>query len=197
MEDGANIIQLSAARAGRDDPALRHVEQYWDGLREGRLMPSRAEIDPRGLSPALDRAFILERIAPGLARFRVAGRKLSEAMGLQVNGLPLSTCFHADARDRLADLLEGVFSEPNVVRLSLSAPTGIGRPPFGGQMILLPLRDDLGGMSRALGCLVTVGQIGRTPRRFVIDGAVKRSLRDADVAVAAIAQLYSEEETPA
>ena len=33
-------------------------------------------------------------------------------------------------------------------------------------MLLLPLKSDLGDTSRALGCLVSDGKIGRTPRRF-------------------------------
>jgi hypothetical protein len=33
---------------------------------------------------------------------------------------------------------------------------------------MLPLRSDLGDVSRALGCLVTHGPVGRSPRRFEI-----------------------------
>lgn len=196
MNDGAKIIQFAAARAERDDPALLHVERYWDDLRMGRLVPARADIDPRGLSPALDRAFILERVAPGLARFRVAGRSLSDVMGLQVNGLPVSVCFRSDARDRLGELLEDVFNDPAIVRVSVRAPTGVGRAPFGGQMLLLPLRDDLGGMSRALGCLATSGCAGRTPRRFVIDSATSQNLRENGPSTTGVARLYPKDNTP-
>ena len=197
MENGAKIIQLAAARAVREDPALRHVQTYWDEIRMGRIAPARADISPRGLSPALDRAFILERIAPGLARFRVAGRSLARAMGMEVSGLPLSTYFRPEARDRLADLLEEVFQGPASLRLSLTAPTGIGRPQFAGQMLLLPLRDDLGGMSRALGCLVTSGKPGRTPRRFSIDGAATRTLGTQTASPGNIARLPTDEDAPA
>lgn len=197
MTTGAEIIQLFAARASRDDPALRHVERYWDGLRHGRLAPSRAEIDPRGLAPSLDKAFILERIAPGLARFRVAGRHLSTAMGMEVAGLPLATCFHPDDRDRLAEHLEEVFAAPATLRMSLLSPCGIGRPQFGGQMLILPLRDDLGGMSRALGCLVTAGRPGRTPRRFTIKGTALRDLTEPAKTADTISLLHSPEDAPA
>lgn len=197
MTSGAEIIQLFAARASRDDPALRHVEQYWNSLRMGRLTPARAQIDPRGLAPALDKAFILERVAPGLARFRVAGRHLSRAMGMEVAGLPISTCFHGDQRDRLSELLEEVFVGPSSLRLSLLSPAGIGRPQFGGQLLILPLRDDLGGVSRALGCLVTAGQAGRTPRRFTIKGAATRDLNEDAATPGLVTPLHSPEDTPA
>ena len=35
-------------------------------------------------------------------------------------------------------------------------------------LVMLPLRSDLGDVSRALGCLVTRGVSGRAPRRFEI-----------------------------
>ncbi len=37
-----------------------------------------------------------------------------------------------------------------------------------GRMVLLPLRSDLGDISRALGCFITDGLSGRAPRRFRI-----------------------------
>ncbi|MEM9129958.1 MAG: hypothetical protein AAGA97_09595, partial [Pseudomonadota bacterium] len=40
--------------------------------------------------------------------------------------------------------------------------------PLQGTMVILPLRSDLGDISRALGCLVTSGEIGEGPRRFKI-----------------------------
>ncbi len=40
-------------------PAIAQVDAYWEALRNGRLMPERAEVDPRGLECALEYAFIL------------------------------------------------------------------------------------------------------------------------------------------
>ncbi|MEM1421046.1 MAG: PAS domain-containing protein, partial [Pseudomonadota bacterium] len=58
-------------------PGLSLVEAYWEGLRAGRLVPRRADVDPRGIDQALEYSFILERIAPGMARFRLAGMHLN------------------------------------------------------------------------------------------------------------------------
>ena len=42
-------------------------------------------------------------------------------------------------------------------------------------MILLPMKSDLGDVSRVLGCFVAQGEIGRTPRRFdVVDAKIRR-----------------------
>ncbi|MGR3699052.1 MAG: PAS domain-containing protein, partial [Roseovarius sp.] len=48
----------------------------------------------------------------------------------------------------------------------LHARAGLGRPEMTGRLMLWPLRSDLGDVSRALGCLVTQGEIGRASRRF-------------------------------
>ena len=42
-------------------------------------------------------------------------------------------------------------------------------------MLLLPLKSDLGDVSRVLGCLVVQGEVGQTPRRFDLAQATRRS----------------------
>ncbi len=83
--------------------------------------------------------------------------------------MPLSALIVPADRDRLADLLVDLFDRPAGLTLTLAAEGGIGRPPLAGRMMILPLRSDLGDVSRALGCLVTDGDPGRTPRRFGIE----------------------------
>ncbi|MEM1360171.1 MAG: PAS domain-containing protein [Pseudomonadota bacterium] len=147
-------------------PTLSTVEAYWEALREGRLVPRRADVDPRGIDRALENAFILERIAPGMARFRLAGMHLNDLLGMEVRGMPLTSFFTPDARRQVSDALEHVFEEPASARFQLIAERSIGKPAMEAELILLPLKSDLGDVSRALGCLVSTGEIGRTPRRF-------------------------------
>jgi hypothetical protein len=155
---------------------LQEVRAYWEALRPAGGLPERASIDPRGLERALEHVFLVERIAPGLARFRVAGMHLTEVMGMEVRGMPLSALFDPQGRDRMQGLLEQVFAGPAVLELALEGERGIGRPSLEGRMILLPVRGDDGSCDRALGCLVTVGPIGRTPRRFAIARQVAEDL---------------------
>ena len=75
-----DVIELSASRPG-DGRDTRKLLAYWSGLQDGRTVPKRADIDPRRIEGLLSDTFILERIAPGLARFRVAGANLAELMG--------------------------------------------------------------------------------------------------------------------
>jgi hypothetical protein len=162
------IIPIGPLRQRALFPALGRVETYWEALRDGRLMPARGEVDPRGIADVLEFAFVLERIAPGLARLRLAGMHLNELMAMEVRGMPLTAMFLPESRRELQRLIETVLGSPAALRLTLAGDAGLGRPHLEGQMLLLPLRDDHGRASRILGALQTHGPIGRGPRRFTI-----------------------------
>jgi len=152
------------------------VESYWQTLCDGRLMPRRAELDPRGIVGALDRTFLLERVAPGVARFRLAGNHLADLMGMEVRGMPLSCFFAPAAREGIRDALEAVFSEPARIDLWLAGPGRMARGAMSARMLLLPLRDERGQVTRALGCLSSSTPMGRAPNRFTITSDVRRTL---------------------
>ncbi|PTE18083.1 PAS domain-containing protein [Phaeovulum veldkampii] len=165
------IIALGTAPRSPADRALADLRSYWEALRQGRPVPARAEVDPRGIERALDYTFLLERIAPGMGRFRLAGMHLNDLMGMEVRGMPLSTFFAPLSRKPAAELLEAVFANPAVAEASLHAETGIGQPALAARLLLLPLTSDLGDVNRVLGCLVAEGSIGRSPRRFDLASA--------------------------
>ena len=156
--------------------ALAAFEAYWHKMRNGAQVPRRSDIDPRGIEPLLGNAFIVERIAPGLARIRIAGSHLTNLMGMEVRGMPISAFLEPSSRDALSHHLVRLFDEPATLRLSLTAPGRSGAPALSGTLLMMPLRSDLGDVSRAIGCLVSEGNIGRGPRRFDISDAVVRPL---------------------
>ena len=162
------IVSIQPSQRARHFPSIGRVEAYWEGLRDTRLMPTRADIDPRGIADALEYAFVLEKIAPGLARFRLAGMHLNDLMGMEVRGMPLSALFLPDARAELHDTLVEVLDGPAIVRLALTSDRGYGRPALDAQMILMPLRDDEGRPARVLGAVQARGEIGTGPRRLRI-----------------------------
>ena len=176
--EGRGVVWLSGmpAAGSAGGCMVDGVRRYWSALRGERIVPLRSDVDPRGIEGALDGAFILERIAPGIAKFRLAGSQLIEVVGAEVRGMPLSVMFTPGARRQLGEAVEAVFAGPEVVHLSLMGERSFGRPTLSGQMILLPLKSDLGDISRALGCLATDGSIGRTPRRFAIRGVERTNL---------------------
>jgi hypothetical protein len=171
-----NILSMIRKKTVSPMPSLDKIEQYWNLVRSNRLVPSRAEIDPRGLEGVLSHAFILERITGGLARFRIAGSHINDLTGLELRQMPISALFLPNSRQILSDALVAVFEEPSMVRLRIESKGGFGREKMTGEMILLPLRSDTGQIDRVLGGIVMDGKIGRTPRRIEILGQSRQSL---------------------
>ncbi|KGJ06082.1 PAS domain-containing protein [Paracoccus halophilus] len=168
--DRARVFRLADFGPAHPDRIMAELRAYWEGLRQGRAIPARADVEPKGIRRALDYAFILERIAPGAARFRLAGRHLIDLMGMEVRGMPLCSFLNTSSRGRLSDVLECVFRGPQIARLDLDAGASYGRPALRASMLLLPLRSDLGDVTRALGCLIAEGEPGQAPRRFDLLG---------------------------
>lgn len=161
-----DLVHYPGAAAPIDDAGLRALYAYWRGLCRGPQLPRRADIDPRRIEAVLPNAFVLERIAPGLARFRVAGTHLADLMGMDVRGMPVSCLIRPAGREHFAIALTCLFENPAKLDLWLTAPAGPMRGAQSGQMMLLPLQGDRGEADRALGCLVSTGATGRAPHRF-------------------------------
>jgi len=47
--------------------------------------------------------------------------------------------------------LEKAFSTPGLVEIELTSPRAVGQPKLHGKILLLPLRDDHGRVSRMMG----------------------------------------------
>ncbi|MCK8463576.1 PAS domain-containing protein [Aliiroseovarius sp. S1339] len=189
LKDG-NVVALASARRDRKFPAIAQIEAYWHGLRNGRLMPTRHDVDPRGIGDNLAHAFILERIAPGHARIRLAGQHVSDILSMEVRGMPISAFFTPQARQEVQDALESVFDMPAEVNLTLQSESGIFQKSLDAQMILLPLKDREGRVTRVLGAFQVDGKLTRAPLRFnirtldarplTVDQTAAQKTRDAE-----------------
>lgn len=160
------ILQLADFNPAQPARILADMRSYWDSLRRGRAVPARSDIQPQGIHRALDYAFILERIAPGAARFRLAGQHLIDLMGMEVRGMAFCALANPTSRGRWSDVLESVFRGPQLAQMTLHAKAEYARPELTARLLLLPLTSDLGDVTRALGCIIAEGQVGIAPRRF-------------------------------
>lgn len=167
-------------RSGQSLSPIRQAEAYWLALSENGTIPRRTQIDPRALENILPQTFILERIAPGLARFRLAGQHLCALAGMEVRGMPFSAFFAAPSRPGVAALLERLFDTPAIVELTLSEERRRGAAGAEARAILLPLTSDDGAVNRALGVLIAGNASGRVPLRLDLTG---QKLRPVPVTV--------------
>jgi hypothetical protein len=156
---------------------LQELRGYWEALREEGRAPFRSQINPRGMEGALAGAFIVERVAPGVARFRIAGALIGDLVGCDPRGMPLSVLFDPRGRAQLAEAVEQVFIGPAMLDLRLEAERGLGRAALSAQALLLPLRNEMGETDLAIGCMALSGEPERRARRFFASGSTVTPLQ--------------------
>lgn len=169
--------------------ALQELESYWRSLPQVGGVPRRKDVDPSSMGLLLEDSFILERVAPGVARVRVAGRNLGKLIGAEPRGLPMTSFVVPESRTAVSKYLEMAFNGPHIVELQLTSPRAVGQPKLHGKVLLLPLRDDHGHVTRVLGVLVMSGRRGVGARRFMIAD-------DTDPRVEKVVGLHAVKTTP-
>jgi hypothetical protein len=157
-------------------PACRDLQAYWEALRGSHIMPSRNEFDPRGIEQILACTFVAEKVAPSVARIRVSGSVMNDALGMDVRGMPITAFFDPMSRDMLSDATRDLFASPAMLIVDLFAPRRFGRKPIRARMLLLPMSDALGQITRLVGCLDIVDGLGKAPRRFQIKSISRTEL---------------------
>ena len=170
-----------------EHPHTRALFDYWNGLRNGRAAPFRSEIDPRKISAALANMFVLEALPTGQLRFRVAGTGLSALFGLELRGMVADAIVDPASAERFHGAARKVLETPATAAIRAEAISGARRVP-GMEMLLLPLRSEVGEMNRLLGC---INATGAQPMRGEFD-----QLRLACVDIALTAPQITEEAEP-
>lgn len=167
---GEHIVPLWRKKATLQSRVASDVLVVWKNLRNGEGLPRRADLDPSLLGAGLPYSFVLQRVAPGIARFRVAGRHLHDLMGMDVRAMPVTTFAAVGERARFLPLIDAVFDTPAVLELELVAKKH-GHADKHAEMLVLPMLGDDGRVTRALGCLVAHGPVAYAPYRFKIQSA--------------------------
>ena len=95
---------------GRGDfRQLQEVRAYWEAMRKDGRLPRRDDINPRGMASALEQVFLVEQIAPNHGRLRLAGMAISDLLGMDVRGMPITALLEPVARAKLSEALGGLF----------------------------------------------------------------------------------------
>jgi len=149
------------------NPIFNNLFEHWSALRHGDSVPNRSEIDPRVFPDALENTFIFERIGKGDFRARLAGMNLCDMMGMEVRGQSAASFMQSGERDHIQKVLEQVLARPAIGELVLSGRDLSGRE-YKVNMILLPLRSDMGEVNRVIGCMSYPQKTFTAPLRFAI-----------------------------
>lgn len=127
----------------------------------------RSEIDPREITGSLENTFVLEYNNSLDVRFRLAGIKLCELMGMELRGMPGRALIELGHRDELSRIIDDLINESKIVELHLRSNANNGG--LRARMLLLPMQDQKGQIARILGCMTAQGPSMQHPQRFEID----------------------------
>jgi len=139
---------------------VERTEALWQSLRGPRRLPRRTDFDPTQDDDLLPHLMILERIAPGLARIRVAGDAIGAQLGMDARGMPLGALFDTRARPAIGAQVEAAFAGPAIVEVPVQGRRRLGRGAVPGRLLILPMEDGFGAVSRALCVLAMARRVG-------------------------------------
>lgn len=169
MTTTPQTFQRSRRASDRQNTTIKLVETHWRDLLQRADVPARHDMKPNAIAGALPSAFVVERVAPGVARIRVAGQRLHDLMGMDIRGMPLSAFINADDQATFAVHLEAAFSDPALIALPLKSESRFIRKDIREQIILLPMADSKGDVTRVLGAMSFHSPIKLRSRQFRLD----------------------------
>ena len=163
-ENTTHVLPMVSRR--HDGTISGILEHYWRSLRGTDAAPRRDLVDPSKLDTALPYSFVAEIVAPGLCRFRVAGQTIRSFVKMEPRGLPLTSLFAASARDDLMQHVRRCADDPAVITLPIHYKQGAFQGRTTGKLILLPLGDGNGSVTRILGGFDIAPSQGLKPVSF-------------------------------
>jgi hypothetical protein len=86
--DSADNPTEAVFTAELHDPDLRALYGYWDGLRRGRLMPRRSDIDPIEIPTLLPHTFMYNVLPDGSFTIRLTGEEIRRLSDRNAPGQP-------------------------------------------------------------------------------------------------------------
>jgi hypothetical protein len=105
MGGSRGVKDIAAPKA----PILVRLFDYWHAKRAGRLMPSRADIDPAELRGLVLNVMLYDVVEPGrLYRIRLVGQAIVDFVGANNTGKMAGDGMPPEAARRMIDILDSV-----------------------------------------------------------------------------------------
>lgn len=130
----------------------RDLYCYWDGLRDGLVVPDRAEVDPGAIRRVLADTFIVEVDADRAFPYRLAGSRLCALMGHELRGESFLDAFMGPDRVEMERLIDAVIVDSAAVVVGLEARSNQGHR-LDLELLMMPLRHRSAANSRILGSI--------------------------------------------
>jgi hypothetical protein len=146
---------------------LQILYTYWNGLRAGRVAPTRLEIDPSRIGAILPEIFLLERMDSGTYCYRLAGTRLCEIFGSELRGTNLLDGWSAPDRAALANDLALTCERGAAIHLVLEAGAD-GERRVQLEATFLPLMHAERAIGRVIGAMSAMASphwLGHDPLR--------------------------------
>ncbi len=123
-------------------PKLRELYEYWDSKRAGRVMPSRADIDPIEMRFVVGNVIMVDVIEgkPLGFRIRLHGTNLSERVGFDLTGKMLDEMPWPEFRDLTTRSFTLVATKRQVLHAHRDRVLDNRRRSY--ETIILPLSSD-------------------------------------------------------
>ena len=106
----APITEAAYIDAPRD-PRTKALYDYWSGLRHGRAMPSRADIDPIQIPALLPYIIMYDVGASGGYTVRLVGEEVVHFVGQNLAGQPAGSAMPPRSAEMMVKILDAVTSE--------------------------------------------------------------------------------------
>ncbi len=149
---------------------------YWNDLRGSRPAPKRSEIEPRDLKRILPHVFILERNDRWTYRFRLAGTGLCSVYGMEFRRHNMAALWQDESQQDILALLNDVTGSGTIGLVEYTAETPDDRQ-LSLEMVLLPLAQDNGAITRVLGAIVALDEFPWVGEHMLIRQWVDRIQR--------------------
>jgi hypothetical protein len=166
-EGNAGSLHVSMQEA-----VTQSLFSYWNALRGSRPAPKRFEIEPSRIANNLPDTFILERINHINARFRLAGTRITETLGMELRGRNLFELFDAEDAETLQNQMELIATHCAVGVFRMSAESSDGKTTS-FEVLILPLIHTRDSVERFLGSVTSIdkpawlGAVPLTKRKLI------------------------------
>lgn len=159
--------------ASRELEPIDRLWTYWNSLRTDGPVPKRSAVKPLELGALLDYAFVVEHNPFCGAKFRVVGTSVTDLLGIDVRGMPVGALLTPSVRSRFVDPLKSVFQGPSTLTARFISSAENSNDVVTSSAMFLPMANESGDVTCALGCWVTDGALGAAPRHFDVLDSVE------------------------